>query len=306
MDDKKRVLGRGLETLIPAARAAVPMAAPPPPAVAPPPPAGDAVRQVALEEIEPNPYQTRSRVDEQGLEEMAASIRAHGVLQPIVLRYKSPAPESGPRYQLIAGERRWLASQRAGRATVPAIVRQVSNQQAMELTIIENLQREDLNPMEQAQAFDRLGREFGLTQEQIAQKTGKDRSSIANYLRLLRLPPEVQALIGKAELSFGHAKALLALEAPESVIRLANKIVAEALSVRAAEALVQQMLHPVPKPEKPPRVLDPNVKEMERELERVLGVKVQIQDHKGKGKILIEYHSLEDFDRVLDQLGANK
>ena len=144
----------------------------------------------------------------------------------------------GGRYQLIAGERRWLASQQAGKTTVPAIVRQVSNEQAMEMTIIENLQREDLNPIEQARAFDRLGREFGLTQEQISLRTGKERSSVANFLRLLRLPESVQAWVAGGHLSFGHAKALLGLDSPEAMLTVANRAVEQGLSVRQIEGVV--------------------------------------------------------------------
>ena len=180
--EKRKVLGRGLETLLPSRSGQTPTSAPVH--------AGEAVHQLPVEIIDPNPYQTRSRVDETALKELADSIKATGVLQPVTVR-----PIADGRYQLIAGERRWLASQKAGRATVPAIVRQVSNEQAMEMTIIENLQREDLNPVEQARAFDRLSREFGLTQEQIALHTGKERSSVANFLRLLRLPTPVQAYI---------------------------------------------------------------------------------------------------------------
>ena len=173
----------------------------------------------------------------------------------------------------------------------------------MEMTIIENLQREDLNPMDQAAAFERLAREFGLTQEQIAQKTGKDRTSISNFLRLLRLPPEVQALVQSGDLSFGHAKALMALDSPQAIVSLAQQVVKDGLSVRQTVEVIEELLRPAePKAEKPARVVDPNVREAERELERALGVRVQIKDRKGKGKIVIEYHSLEDFDRVVEAL----
>lgn len=182
--DKRKALGRGLDTLLPAARgiqAAIP--------TAPQPPAADSVRDIPVELIDRNPYQTRTHFDETALNELADSIKASGVVQPITVR------KHAERFQLITGERRWLASQRAGKATVPAIVRQVSNEQAMEITIIENLQREDLNAVEQAHAYERLSREFGLTQEQMAQRTGKDRSSVANFLRLLKLPAEILKLV---------------------------------------------------------------------------------------------------------------
>ena len=187
MTDKRKVLGRGLDTLLPSRQ---PQPSEPPAQVIH---QGEAIHQLATELIDRNPYQTRSHVDESALEELTGSVRATGVLQPITVR-----AIPGGRYQLITGERRWLASQRAGKPTVPSIVRQVSNEQAMEMTIVENLQREDLNPVEQARAFDRLGRDFGLTQEQMSVRTGKERSSIANYLRLLKLPEYIQTLVGTA------------------------------------------------------------------------------------------------------------
>lgn len=293
-DPKKKVLGRGLDSLLPAARATT---AP----VAATAMSGDLVKEVALDHIDRNPYQTRTRVKEEALNELAASIKASGVVQPIVVR-----PLPGGRYQLIAGERRWLASQRAGKTTVPAIVRQVSNEQAMEMTIVENLQREDLNAMEQARAYERLGREFGLTQEQMAQRTGKDRSSVANFMRLLKLPAEIQSMVEEDKLSFGHAKALMAVDSPEAMAKLAQRVVALSMSVRQTEGAVANLLHPPEKAEAVVRPIDPNVKEAERELARCLGVKVSIADKNGRGKILLQYRSLEDFDRILDALGAKR
>jgi len=288
--DKRKVLGRGLDTLLPSRHA--PTAAPQQ-AVAH---QGEAIHQLAIELIDRNPYQTRTHVDEPALRELADSIKATGVLQPITVR-----AIPGGRYQLITGERRWLASQRAGKATVPSIVRQVSNEQAMEMTIIENLQREDLNPVEQARAFDRLGREFGLTQEQMAQRTGKERSSVANYLRLLRLPEPVQNLVETNQITFGHAKALMGLDSEEAMLSLAKRVAILSLSVRQTEDAVANLMHPPEKVEKV-RQVDPNVKEAERELERTLGVRVTITDRKGKGKILLEYSSLDDFDRIVSTL----
>ena len=297
--DKRKVLGRGLDTLLPSRQA--PAAAAQPAAIH----QGEAIHQLAIELIDRNPYQTRTHVDEPALRELADSIKATGVLQPITVR-----AIPGGRYQLIAGERRWLASQQAGKATVPSIVRQVSNEQAMEMTIIENLQREDLNAVEQARAFDRLGREFGLTQEQMAQRTGKDRSSVSNYLRLLRLPEPVQQLVETNQISFGHAKALMGLDSAEAMLTVAERVIAKSLSVRQTEDAVANFMHPVPRSlekdlnELKAHMVDPNVKEAENELRRALGVKVTITDRKGKGKILLEYSSLEDFDRIVGSLSG--
>ena len=300
MTEKRKVLGRGLETLLPSRTATQPPTHAAAPAAAPAPAhaQGEAVRHLPVELIDRNPYQTRSHVDEIALSELAASIGVSGVVQPITVR-----PDSNGRFQLIAGERRWLASQRAGKTTVPAIVRHVSNEQAMEMTIIENLQREDLNPMEQARAFERLGREFGLTQEQIAQRTGKDRSSIANFLRLLKLPAAVQDLVGNGQLSFGHAKALMGLDSPDTIQLMAQRVAGLSLSVRQTEKLVTNLMHPPEKVEKV-REIDPNVKEAERSMRATLGMAVTIHDKKGKGKVVIEYANLEDFDRLMEALAG--
>jgi len=220
-------------------------------------------------------------------------------VQPIVVR-----PMNG-RYQLIAGERRWRASQKIGRQLVPAVIKQVSNEQAMEMTIVENLQREGLNAMEEARAFDRLSREFNLTQEQMSQKTGKDRTSIANLIRLLRLPESIQQSIEKGDLTSGHGKALLMLDSPQAIQAAAQKVRVASLSVRQTEELIHRMLAPedgAAQQVKPKRVVDPNVHAAEEELQRALGLRVTIRDSKGKGKIVIEYASLEDFDRVVETL----
>jgi ParB family transcriptional regulator, chromosome partitioning protein len=296
--DKKNALGRGLATLLPAARGTAASAQAAAPHVA-----GEVVIQIAIDKIERNPYQTRTTFDETALNELAASIKASGVLQPIVVRQTKTSDAKDGSYQLIAGERRWLASKRAGRTTVPAIVKHVSNEQAMEMTIIENLQREDLNAIEQAMAFDRLSREFGLTQEQMAQKTGKDRSSVSNYLRLLKMPQEVQTGLSNGKLTFGHAKALMMLDDKEQMLWAALRVVKDGLSVRQTEDLVHKVLDPpdAPKRQEQPAT-DPNVREAERQLRESLGLKVRIQDRKGKGKIVIEYASIDDFDRVVEAL----
>lgn len=293
MSDKRKVLGRGLDTLLPSRAATHAPAAHANPA-APAHVSEEAIRHIPVELIERNPYQTRSHVDEAALDELAASIKASGVLQPITVR-----PRHDGRFQLIAGERRWLASQRAGKTTVPAIYKQVSNVQAMEMTIIENLQREDLNPMEQARAFERLGREFGLTQEQMAQRTGKDRSSVSNFLRLLKLPAEIQGMIEKGELTFGHAKVLMSLDSQQAMVAMAVRAAQMSHSVRQLEKDVAGLMSPPEKVVKE-RQVDPNVKEAETNLRRVLGLGVTINDRGGKGRVVIEYRTLEDFDRLME------
>jgi ParB family chromosome partitioning protein len=293
-DPKRRALGKGLDSLLPRVQtAATPAAADG---------EGGKPREIPLDQIDRNPFQTRSHVNEEQLAELAASITANGVVQPVLVR-----PQANGRFQLIAGERRWRASQLAGKATIPAILRQVSDEQAMEITIVENLQRADLNPMEQARAFERLSREFHMTQEQMAVRTGKDRATVANFLRLLRLPATVQTRVESGELSFGHARTLLGFEHAEEMEKAAQRIVTHALSVRQTENYVQGLLHPEraakkePKPEPP---IDPNVREVQERLQRALGLKVHIEDHSGRGKVIIEYSKLEDFDLLLEQLAG--
>jgi ParB family chromosome partitioning protein len=296
MNDKRKALGRGLESLLPSRPAATHIAMP---ATQP----AASAQEIQVDSIDPNPYQTRRRINEAALEELAESIRANGVVQPVVLR-----PIASGRFQLVAGERRWHASKRAGKTTIPAVVRQISNEQAMEITIIENLQREDLNPVEQARAFERLSREFGLTQEQIASRTGKDRASIANFIRLLKLPDDIKNALEAGAMSFGHGKVLLALAGfPEHMERAAREIIEKQLSVRQTEDLVGRLLNPQAgeqKQEKAAAPVDPNVREAQRSLESSLGIKVEIQDRKGKGKIILKYGSLEDFDRIVEALAA--
>jgi ParB family chromosome partitioning protein len=291
IETKRRALGKGLDSLLPRVQASAPADN-----------EGGKPREIPLDQIDPNPFQTRTHVNENQLAELAASIVANGVVQPILVR-----PQANGRFQLIAGERRWLASQQVGKATIPAILRQVSDEQAMEITIVENLQRADLNPMEQARAFERLSREFHMTQEQMAVRTGKDRATVANFLRLLRLPASVQTRVESGELSFGHARTLLAFEHAEEIEKAAQRIAALSLSVRQTENYVQGLIHPErnkkdPKPEVP---VDPNVREVQEHLQRALGLKVHIEDHHGRGKVIIEYSRLEDFDTLLEQLAGD-
>ncbi len=290
-DQKRRALGKGLDSLLPRVQAA------PTPEIE-----GGRPREIPLDQIEPNPFQTRSQVNQDQLAELAASIAANGVVQPVLVR-----PLAGGRFQLIAGERRWRASQMAGKTTVPAILRQVSDEQSMEITIVENLQRTDLNAMEQARAFERLSREFHMTQEQMAQRTGKDRATVANFLRLLKLPSSVQARVESGELTFGHARALLALEHAEEIEKAVQRIVDNSLSVRQTESYVQGMIVPTRKGKKgskPAPQVDPNVRDAQEQLQRALGLKVTIEDRNGRGKVIIEYGRLEDFDALMERLAG--
>jgi ParB family chromosome partitioning protein len=277
-DIKRRALGKGLDSLLPRVPAA--------PAPSATETEGGKPLEIPLDQIDRNPFQTRSHLAEEQLAELAASIAANGVVQPVLVR-----PLANGRFQLIAGERRWRAS----------------DEQALEITIVENLQRADLNPMEQARAFDRLSREFHMTQEQMAVRTGKDRATVANFLRLLRLPASVQARVEAGSLSFGHARALLSFEHPEEIEKAAKRVVDLSLSVRQTETYVQGLMHPEraakkePKPEAP---IDPNVREVQQRLQRALGLKVHIEDHDGRGKVIIEYAKLEDFDTLLEQLAG--
>jgi ParB family chromosome partitioning protein len=310
--EKRKALGRGLESLLPgkprviapaAGESAIPPVVAGTSALAPAPAArpadGLAVTEIALELIENNPYQTRGIFREDELKQLSESIKASGVIQPIVVR-----PGKDGRYVLITGERRCRASRLAGKDKVPAIVRVASDEQAAEMTIIENLQRADLNCMEQARAFARLSQDFGLTQEQIGQRVGCSRESVSNYMRLLKLPPEVQQMLLEGRLDFSMARVLLTVLNPEQVVKIANMAMKDHLSVVQLEDLVFKINVPIDKTDslKQAGSVDPNVRAAQMELERILGVRVRIKDRKGKGKIVLEYANLEDFDRVLEML----
>jgi len=329
--DKRRALGRGLDSLLPVgprvvAGTAVAAATGPSPAplavhttVLPDLQASaaraessDQVVQIPLDQIDQNPYQTRYFTKEEPesedfvattLHELADSIRANGVIQPIAVR-----PGQDGRYVLILGERRCRASKLAGKTTIPAIVRTVSAQQAAEMTVVENLQRQDLNCMEQATAFSKLSQDFKLTQEQIGQRVGISRESVSNYMRLLRLPDTVTLYLQKGELGFSEARVLLTLLDPDMIPKIADQAVRKHLSVEQLESLVFNTNVPLQKEKQQgtARWVDPNVRQMQTELERKLGVKVRIRDRKGKGKIEIEYATLEDFDRVVGMLSGKK
>lgn len=295
-DSKRRALGKGLESLLPARM----------PGKEHTSSTGQPL-EVSVEAIDRNPFQTRTSFDADKLTELANSITASGVVQPIIVKGIS----SG-RYQLITGERRLLASKQAGKQTIPVIIRDVTDEQAMEMTVVENLQRADLNPMEQARAYHRLSTEFKMTQEQMALRTGKERASVSNFLRLLRLPEGVQQKVEAGELSFGHARTLLGLATPEQVQMAAQKVMALSLSVRQTETYVHGLMHPESRPSKLEKVQarqaaqDPNVQQAQTSLQQRLGLKVRIEDNKGKGRVIIEYANLEDFDLLLTTLQANE
>lgn len=259
----------------------------------------DQVREIELERIVPNSYQPRKSFDEDGLNELASSIRAHGIVQPIVVR-----SVNGGFFQLIAGERRWRAAQRAGLSRVPALIRESSEHAALEIALIENLQREDLNPIDEAEAYQRLIVEFGLTQEDVARRVGKNRATVANMLRLLRLPPEVQQWLREDKLTTGHAKALLSLNDLNAILSSARKIIEGNYSVRQAEVLVNRVADENSSKETAQArdTRDPNVKAAIHALEQALGTKIAIQETKGRGKIEIYFHSREELNRLYESL----
>ncbi len=290
----RKALGKGLSALLrdvePAE--AAPTAAPdtPPTVVG----AAGGLSEIALELIDASPFQPRAHFNPQSLEELARSMRSGGVVQPVIAR------RIGTRYELVTGERRLRAARLAGLQSIPTIVRPLSDQQALEISLLENIQREDLNPLEQARAFERLANEFALTQEEIAKRTGKDRATIANLMRLLRLPKEVQELVEQGKLTAGHARALLKLEESPVVQRvLARRMAARRISVRQAEQMVERKLPTAKKKRAAERPVDPNLQAAQEALERALGTKVRVIEQKGgRGRIEIDYYSLENLDHI--------
>jgi ParB family chromosome partitioning protein len=275
---------------------------------------GNIVINVAIPDIDKNPFQTRYVGDDEALEELADSIKANGVVQPIMVR---PSEEDQGRYILSLGERRLHASKKAGKTHIPALVRRVSLQQAAEMTIIENLQREDLSALEQAEAFRVLSKDFNLTQQEIGERVGLSRVSVANYMRLLKLPREVMQLLAEKRINFAQAKELLKLENDDQISQAALYAVKKGLSIEQVERLVLSMnglLDPFPgmpgqvvkKTGSGARWVDPNVRAAQTDLERMLGVRVRIRDRKGKGKIVIEYSNVDDYDRVVEMLRGKK
>jgi len=282
---KRKALGRGLGALLPQQR--------PQPASG-----GASVRKIPIDSIDPNPYQPRRAFRQESLEELAQSIRVDGVIQPILVR------RNGARYTLIVGERRWRAAKLSGASEIPAIEQDIPSDRILEVTLVENIQREDLNAIEVAMALKRMVEDLQLSHEEIAARTGKDRTTITNLLRLLRLPPEVQNLVAERRISGGHARALAALENPEDQIQLAERASAQGLSVRQLERTVRRLTEPRKRqPEEPP---DPNVQAAVEQLEQTLGTKVRLIQQRGeKGKIEIEYYSAEDLDRIYSLIVRN-
>jgi ParB family chromosome partitioning protein len=254
-----------------------------------------ALLELDIDLLEPNHYQPRQIFSEAKLEELSQSIKAHGIVQPIVAR------RHGDRYQIVAGERRWRAAQRLGLHKVPVLVRAIPDDHLLEASLIENIQRENLNPIEEAKAYQRLSHEFNLTQEDLAQRTGKDRSTITNLLRLLKLPEEIQALVLEEKLSMGHARALLALENLADQHALAQKCLHRGWSVRQLESTIAH-LKVAQGPQEEQKRVDPNVKAAVEKLERALGTRVRIVEKRKKGRIEIEYYSQEELQRLYEYL----
>jgi ParB family transcriptional regulator, chromosome partitioning protein len=280
MVEKRPALGRGLAALIPDA----PISAAP----------SERPLEVDIDLLRPNRFQPRTTMDDSRIEELSRSIKSNGVIQPIVVR----KAETG--YEIVAGERRWRASQRAGLQKVPIVVRDIPEDRMLAAALIENIQRENLNPIEEAQAYRRLGGEFHLTQEQIADAVGKDRSSVANYMRLLRLPHEIRENLSGGALSMGHARALLGIGDESAQLRIGREIVARNLSVRDTEALVKKATAPAEK--KPETQKDVHTRAAEERLRFALGTRVQIV-RKGKGgRIEIDFTSEDELQRLFEQL----
>ncbi|MFN8005554.1 MAG: ParB/RepB/Spo0J family partition protein [Terriglobia bacterium] len=255
------------------------------------------LRELDLDLLEPNPYQPRQVFEEAKLEELSQSIRLHGFVQPLIVR------KQGARFQIIAGERRWRAAQRLGLLRIPVLVREISNEKLLEVSLIENIQRENLNPIEEARAYSRLAHEFGLTQEEVAERTGKERSTVANFLRLLKLPKEIQEMLQEGTLSMGHARALLGIDSHAEQRKMADKVKALGWSVRQLEKSVaasKNMKGESKAADAKPQ--DPNVRAAIENLERRLGTRVRIIEHGSGGKIEIEYYSQEELQRIYEQL----
>jgi ParB family chromosome partitioning protein len=306
---KKPVMGRGLEALLgqisrrpePAPGAPAPAAgAQPQPAKLP----GDELANLPLDLLQRGKYQPRVDMRQESLDDLASSIKAQGIVQPIVVRpVEGAAPGESQRYEIIAGERRWRAAQLAGLATVPAVIRRVPDEAAIAMSLIENIQRENLNPLEEARALERLISEFGITHQQAADAVGRSRAAVSNLLRLLELPDEISAFVERRELEMGHARALLGLTQRRQQIEVGTLVAKRGLSVRDTEGMVRSMLAKAAGGSagaKESKGLDPNVQRLQDELSEKLGAPVQIQHTgSGKGKVVVSYHSLDELDGIL-------
>jgi ParB family transcriptional regulator, chromosome partitioning protein len=277
MVDKRPALGRGLSALIPDA-----------------PAAPERTFDVDIDLIRPNRFQPRTSMDDERLEDLARSIRANGVIQPIVVR------RVGDGFDLVAGERRWRASQRAGLLKIPVVVREIPEDKLLAVALIENIQREDLNPIEEAHAYRRLADEFSLTQEQIAESVGKDRSSIANYVRLLKLPNEVRECVASGGLSMGHARALAGISDEAALLRVARDVIGRQLSVRETEALVRKDSAPPAEKEEPAK--DVHTRAAEEQLRFAMGTRVRIVRKGKRGRIEIDFTSEDELQRIYELL----
>ena len=295
----KAALGKGLGALI-ATRPASPIVSPTPAVES-----GERVQLINISQIVPTPLQPRTVFRDENLQELVDSIKEHGIIQPLIARKR------GEKFELIAGERRWRAGQRVGLKEAPVIVREASDQDVLELALIENLQREDLNPIEEATAFARLAREFHLRQEDIAQKVGKSRAAIANCMRLLDLHPQVQSFLTQSRISVGHAKVLLALKAHEEQLLLAEEIIRRSLTVRAAERLVARHFEKngSAKPTRggaAPPSLAPSIQHLQNRLQQRLATHVQLHHSDKRGRIEIEYYGNDDLQRLLALMGIEQ
>jgi ParB family transcriptional regulator, chromosome partitioning protein len=289
-DKQRKALGRGLSALLPQRPAATAVQTAPDLTKT-----GPQVASLPIADIQPNPLQPRTVFDSTRLEELANSIQTHGIIQPILVR------RQGDHYELIAGERRLRAAKLAGLVEVPAIVQDYADERILEIALIENIQREDLNPMETAQALERLHTEMNLSHEEIAARTGKDRTTITNMIRLLRLPGEVQLLVAERRLSMGHARAILGLTTPELQTQIAEKAAAQGFSVRQVERLVKKVNEPRVPSEDP--LQDPNIKAAVGSLEAALGTRVRIVEKSDqRGRIEIEYYSQEELQRIYESI----
>jgi ParB family chromosome partitioning protein len=280
----RKALGKGLDALIPDLKQTTVTVE-------------GGVVEVAIDEIAANPYQPRTRMSEASLDDLKQSISEKGVLQPVIVRHKAG------RYELVAGERRLRAAKLANHTHIPAIVRQVSDSEALEIALIENLQREDLNPIDEARGYKELIKRFELTQDELAQKLARDRSTIANVLRLLNLPEQVKEGVEEGKISMGHARALLGLSEPRQIESVYRMILHRGLSVRQVEGVVRRRLRTRKKRSRTSSGVDPEMTRIEEELMRKLGTRVRITSHGGHGKIEIEFYSNDDLTRIIETIG---